>query len=61
MQPKTRLTLRFINVLFWLAVWAAIIYWTEVWGRWIVMALQGVVPIMLWGFIHIALRDHTGE
>ena len=61
MSPKTSRISRLINVLFWLGVWLAIVIWTEELGRWIPMAAEAILPIMLGGFIHIALRpgDHT--
>jgi hypothetical protein len=61
MSPKASRISRVINVLFWVGIWLGIVIWTEVWGRWIPMAAESILPIMLGGFIHIAFRpgDHT--
>jgi hypothetical protein len=48
--------LRIVNLLFWLAVWAVVIYVTGTYGEWMLMAFQSVIPIMFGMMIHIALR-----
>ena len=53
--------LRIANAAFWIAVWLAAAYWTGVLGNWGAMALEGLIPLMLWMFIHIALRTEKPE
>jgi hypothetical protein len=48
--------LRIANLLFWLAVWAGVIYVTGTYGEWVIMAFQSVIPIMIGMMVHIALR-----
>jgi hypothetical protein len=52
MSPRIRRT---INALFWLAVYAGIVFWTETWGRWVPMFFEAWVPVMLWGYLHLVL------
>ncbi len=53
--------LRIANVVFWIAVWAGVVAWTDAYGHWFVMVMQSFIPIMLGGSVHIALRDGTSE
>ena len=53
MTPRT---LRSINAVFWIAVYVAIVVWTETWGHWFQMFFQAWVPIMLGGYLHLVLR-----
>ena len=54
--------LRVVNGLVWLAAWYAVARWTGALGSWVGMAAESIIPIMLWGFMHLALRpdDPTG-
>ncbi len=52
----TKNKLRIVNLMFWLAVWGGVIYVTEAFGEWVIMAFQSVIPIMMGMMIHIALR-----
>jgi hypothetical protein len=52
MSPRT---LRTINILFWIAVYTAIVIWTETWGHWVPMIAQTFIPAMLGGYLHLVL------
>jgi hypothetical protein len=56
-----RFKLRILNAFFWLAVWIGAAVWTQALGDWFIMAFQAVIPIMMWLFIHIALRNPEPE
>jgi hypothetical protein len=60
-SERTKRKLRVVNVLFWLATWAAIVVWSGTYGRWFLMFMQAFVPAMLCGSIHIALRPGGSE
>jgi hypothetical protein len=53
--------LRIVNILFWLGVWAGVITFTDEWSHWPAILLEGLIPIMLGMFIHIALRPHPED
>lgn len=52
---------RIVNIVFWLAVWVAVIIITDTSDNWFVMLLQAFIPTMLGLFIHIALRPNDPE
>ena len=53
--------LRIVNAVFWIAVWITAVVWTGFLGNWFMMFLESIIPIMMWLFIHIALRPHPPE
>ena len=55
-DPRFRRTYRWINFVFWLALWGATVWWTRTWGVWWVMGLEASVPLALGGYIHLILR-----
>jgi hypothetical protein len=56
-----RRNLRFANLLFWIAVWAAINTIMNTWNDPVLVVLQAVAPIMVGLFVHIALRDNPSS
>ncbi len=55
-DPRTVRNRRIVNALFWLAVWAGIVWFTETWGDWGSMAFMLLFPVMMGAYIHIVLR-----
>ena len=53
---RTVLIRRLINALFWIAIWAAAVDFTDCWGDWAAMGFEAVIPLMLAGYLHIVLR-----
>ena len=53
--------LRIVNFLFWLAVWMGAVAFTDEWRNGVVIVLEGLIPIMMAMFIHIALRPHPED
>ncbi len=51
-----RRTFRILNVLIWLGTWVAVVWWTDTFGNWGVMAAQAMVPLALGGYVHLTLR-----
>ena len=49
--------LRIANILFWLAVWATAVIYTRAFNA-VEMILEGLIPLMMSIFIHIALRPN---
>lgn len=52
-----RRKLRIVNILFWIAAWAAIVTVTESWNNSVLVVLEAIAPLMVGIFVHIALRD----
>jgi hypothetical protein len=55
---RLRRASRVANALFWFGMWIAVVVWTGTFRHWIPMIAESFIPIMLWMFIHIALRPH---
>ena len=55
-SPAVVRTRRIINALFWLAVWAGIVWFTDSWGDWGSMGFMLLFPVMMGAYIHIVLR-----
>ncbi|MBY0510481.1 MAG: hypothetical protein K2P94_10080 [Rhodospirillaceae bacterium] len=49
--------LRYANLFFWVAAWAAINTLMRTWSDPVLVVLQAVAPLMVGLFVHIALRD----
>ncbi len=49
--------LRYANLMFWVAAWAAINTVMQTWNDPVLVVLQAVAPLMIGLFVHIALRD----
>jgi hypothetical protein len=56
-----RRKLRIFNILFWVAVWAGINTVMGAWSDPVLAGLQGVAPLMIGVFVHIALREPPKE
>ncbi len=54
-DPQRRIY-RLLNVLFWIALYAGAVIWTESWHSWGAMFIEMWVPLLLGGYIHIVLR-----
>jgi hypothetical protein len=55
---RNRTMWRTVNVLVWIAIWAAVVDFTESWGDWVSMFFQAIIPIMIGLYLHIVLRPH---
>ena len=57
-SAATSKKLRLANLVFWLGMWAGVVWWTEASGQWMIMTLESVIPIMLGLMFHIVFRPH---
>jgi hypothetical protein len=56
MTDRQRRLYRWLNFLFWVGLYAALVVWSESWHSWFAMFLEAWVPLMLGGYLHIVLR-----
>ena len=47
---------RIFNAIFWFAAWVAVVMWTGTFRHWGAMTAEAMIPLMLWGYIHVVLR-----
>ncbi len=59
MKPRT--IGRWINFLFWFAIWVGVVWWTEEFWQWVSMSAQAIIIAIPGVFIHIALRTPEPE
>ena len=56
MTERQRIRFRWLNALFWIGIYAALVIWSESWHSGGAMFLEAWVPLMLGGYLHIVLR-----